>query len=502
MLNKLFFTSCIITFFIISGAFALTASSENYSVSMFSTGIAVGSSSSENYQTIFLSESKGTTRNAESESLFVNIGFFDDVSYYRTVNINSYSINPKKAAVGSPIGLYISASNYQSVWAKIIAPNKQEQILSLINEQTINFVPSPSIIGTYQVIFYANSSGGAITSVIDYFELTEQANPPQSNSGGGSETKKIIEKCSYIWDCTPWSICFNGKQTRTCKNVGTCIGNESKPIEEIKCSEALFDISIMLKDIIVTENKSLKFNLSLIEQFGVEKIDVHIKYSIINKSNYEIFSQIETIAVEKNLTFDKSFEGMNLEDGEYILRVDVLYGNLQRAFAEKKFRVFYELIEREGSEDIQNKGKIFNSRKTLTGKIAYELSSDKSRMALTYFAIILVVVLLLILGRGIISIFKRIYRQLYLVCIKSKYVKNSVLYLIGKKVYSESGNYIGRVRDVILGENKIEGIKIEIDKKYNFSRKGVLISYKYVKGVSEIVIVNEVVLENIHFSKI
>ena len=123
-------------------------------------------------------------------------------------------------------------------------------------------------------------------------------------------------------------------------------------------------------------------------------------------------------------------------------------------------------------------------------------------MALTYFAIILVVVLLLILGRGIISIFKRIYRQLYLVCIKSKYVKNSVLYLIGKKVYSESGNYIGRVRDVILGENKIEGIKIEIDKKYNFSRKGVLISYKYVKGVSEIVIVNEVVLENIHFSKI
>jgi hypothetical protein len=76
--------------------------------------------------------------------------------------------------------------------------------------------------------------------------------------------------------------------------------------------------------------------VDLTEKMGVEKIDVHIKYSIINEENYEIFSQIETKAIKKSLFYEKEIKEIALVDGEYILRVDILYGNLQRAFAEQK----------------------------------------------------------------------------------------------------------------------------------------------------------------------
>src|SRR3989338_10261979 len=59
----------------------------------------------------------------------------------------------------------------------------------------------------------------------------------------------------------------------------------------------------------------------------------------MNKEGYEIFSQIETKATQSNLSYQKEIEEIKLVDGEYILRVDILYGNLQRAFAEQSFKV-------------------------------------------------------------------------------------------------------------------------------------------------------------------
>ncbi len=285
---------------------ALTGNSSSYSVSMFGTGMATGNSESGNYNSTFLSESKGTTRNSESNSFTGNIGFFDNTAYSRTVSISSYSISPTSAEVGSTISLYISATNSQSVWAVVTSPNDQGQTVSLVNNEFVTYAP-PSVVGTYTVTFYANSSTGAIASVIDSFELTEQTTSSGSSSsggGGGSSSTTIIERCTYNYDCTPWSVCADGKQKRICENVGTCEGNESKPTEEMQCSEALFDILLKLKNIELTENKTLKFSIDLTEKMGVEKIDVHIKYSVI-KDNEEIFSQIETKAIQESLFYEK-----------------------------------------------------------------------------------------------------------------------------------------------------------------------------------------------------
>jgi len=80
---------------------------------------------------------------------------------------------------------------------------------------------------------------------------------------------------------------------------------------------------------------------------------------------------------------------------------------------------------------------------------------------------------------------------------RKKYPKNSINGLINKKVYSESGHYLGKINDIILGENRIESLKIEIDKKHEFKAKGIIVDYKQVKSVSEIVIIDGKVTEHL-----
>jgi sporulation protein YlmC with PRC-barrel domain len=75
--------------------------------------------------------------------------------------------------------------------------------------------------------------------------------------------------------------------------------------------------------------------------------------------------------------------------------------------------------------------------------------------------------------------------------LKKKYPCNSIKGLINKKVYSENGRYIGKVNDVLLGENKVESLKIKLDKKHKFKAGGIVVEYKHVRNVGEIIIINK-----------
>jgi hypothetical protein len=53
--------------------------------------------------------------------------------------------------------------------------------------------------------------------------------------------KKIeIEVCNGIWNCSSWSECSNGKQTRTCKDLNNCGNIENKPFTQKNCVEIVF----------------------------------------------------------------------------------------------------------------------------------------------------------------------------------------------------------------------------------------------------------------------
>jgi len=391
---------------------------------------------------------------------------------------------------------------------------------------------------------------------VDYFELTVQATVPSpGGGGGGGGTTTIIEKCAYNWDCTPWGVCSDGRQTRECKNIGTCTGIENKPIEEMNCSEVLFDVVLKLKDIKLTENGSLLFKVNLTEKIGVEKIDVHIKYSIINDDNYEIFGQIETKAVYEDLYYEKEIGEIDLVDGEYILRVDVLYGNLQRAFVEQRFEVrdgelfflsesgwvvsklliifgilifvgiliafvFVGLVgerKREGDSSIvhlggvgrglkrvgvENKlviifvlvvlGFLFVIRKSITGFIIGDLVVWRSGW-LVFIVAIIVIVLSAFLFRNRIKVFI----VSFIGRIKPKYSKGSISGLIRKKVYTAEGDYVGRVIGVVLGDGVIDSLEIRLKKRKEISVKGIVVKYKEVKGVGRVVIIDGRVLEKV-----
>ena len=78
-----------------------------------------------------------------------------------------------------------------------------------------------------------------------------------------------------------------------------------------------------------------------------------------------------------------------------------------------------------------------------------------------------------------------------------KYPKNSIKGLINKSVYTDSGKYIGEVKEVIFHKNKIGQLKIRLGKKYKSKKKGIIIKYKNVKEVGEILIINHLVLSKI-----
>jgi len=467
-MKKIIITSLFFVILFIQISSSLTGVSNSYSVSMFGNGIVNGKGYSENFNFTFLSETGGTTRNAESSLFTLNIGFFENTQYSRTVSISSYSISPRTTVVGSTIGLSISALNYQNVWAIITSPNSQQQTLNLVNGQTVNYVPSHSVVGRYEVVFYANGSTGAIASVLDSFELTQQVSSGSGSSGGGSGGTNIIQRCNYNWDCTPWSICSENVQIRLCKNIGTCVGNESKPIEEMQCSESLFDIGLRLGLTDLIDKNNLKFNINLTEMIGVEKIDVHIKYLIIDENGYEVFSQIETKAIEKNLFYEKTLDNLNLVNGDYILRVDILYGNLQRAFAEQKFSI----LNQESLAEV-NSG--------ITG-FAWITNDQLRNLALSF------TILVLSIG-GLIFIHLKKGR------LRNK-PTNLLSNVLGLEVYTGNGLKIGCVYEIMIRDNKIYGLMVVVDSNAPVSTPRVMIRYEFIQSIKDVVVVNSMVVES------
>jgi sporulation protein YlmC with PRC-barrel domain len=57
------------------------------------------------------------------------------------------------------------------------------------------------------------------------------------------------------------------------------------------------------------------------------------------------------------------------------------------------------------------------------------------------------------------------------------------------------GDYVGKIEEVILGENKIKSLKIKLDKRKKIKTKGIIVKYKNVKNVGHIVVVDEKIME-------
>ncbi|MBS3107760.1 response regulator [Candidatus Woesearchaeota archaeon] len=432
-MKPIFFSIILLLLILTPGIFAATASSENYSAIRFGNGITASETSSANFNAMAILIYSPGTKDAISGTTFTaNIGFFDNTVDATILSIYSYAIYPKSAITGSIIRFYISALNANNVWGVLTLPSGALENISLVNNGNVYYVANP--VGLYTLTFYANNTLGHIASLIDTFTITAVIPPVTPiDSGGGSSGGTTIKKCSYFWECTPWSLCLEGKQTRECKNTGTCVGIEGKPIEEMQCTEALFDVTLNLKNLVLTRNDTLKFNVELKETKGIEKIDVHVKYTIIDSENNKVFSQIETKAVMGNLSYDKEISEVKFKNGTYALRIDIIYGNLQRAYAEQDFSVEGEVLK-----EIPPKSGLF-----------------------WIISLVLIILILLII---LIILIKRIIRKLYL----RKTIANKTIMIVDSELnIRNSVKYILEKNkcNVILATNSNECInKLKKDK--------------------------------------
>jgi len=58
---------------------------------------------------------------------------------------------------------------------------------------------------------------------------------PSTGGGGGGGGAAAEEECTELWECTAYSPCSDGKQTRTCTDKNSCGTVENKPDTERAC---------------------------------------------------------------------------------------------------------------------------------------------------------------------------------------------------------------------------------------------------------------------------
>lgn len=78
---------------------------------------------------------------------------------------------------------------------------------------------------------YNSSIGTLIVNVTGFSIYTTQETPisvaPVNSGGGSSGGGGSSSSCTALWDCSDWSICIDGLQTRTCEKVNSCSRGES-----------------------------------------------------------------------------------------------------------------------------------------------------------------------------------------------------------------------------------------------------------------------------------
>lgn len=65
--------------------------------------------------------------------------------------------------------------------------------------------------------------------------------------------------------------------------------------------------------------------------------------------------------------------------------------------------------------------------------------------------------------------------------------------VLGKKVFTDTGDFFGTAEEVNLAENKIDGWRIKVDSSVGYilgGARGVIIPHQFVKNIGDVMIIN------------
>lgn len=383
--------------------------------------------------------------------------------------------------------------------------------------------------------------------------------PISPPSGGGSSGESSCTYDWQCTNWFPLICPESGTQERICMNKGTCKDREGMPNQTQKCEylgpkEPLFDIFLSLEDKYkeTCSGSKIKANVKLENYAKVELLDAFMTYWIIDENNKLIVELKDTRAVEKETSFNIELKVPDsTSKGTYRLYAQITYSGNKTAIAGETFEVLSQddcvffsakyfnwnyliyagiavigilgilflvkLMRRKFKHKIirvkgyQEKIKenlrrikrrhylvaifgfifislLFISENKLTGFAVNSSENMKNNLGVVVIAFIIIV-----FGLSAFTYRKKLFE--FIENRKKKHPHNSLRGLVNKKVYTESGDYVGKVKEIILKENKIDNLKIRLDKKHKI--KGVVVNYRYVKNVKEIVIVENGILEKL-----
>ena len=278
----------------------------------------------------------------------------------------------------------------------------------------------------------------------------------QNNSGGGSSS----QVCNYLWECSEWSVCINGEQTRICLDKGSCDGQVGKPIETQICEESPLNVILNLKNLEITEANQIRINVELTQTRNAEKVDVQILYTIYSENSKELFKQTETRTIETGIIYNKVFNEIKLIEGNYKFRIDILYGNNQKTYADEDFTIKQDFIAQKSENTLNNKRALSNTIRNIT----------------------LVMIIAMITSLMIARIYSREYQEKR---------NNRLTSTTGKKVYTENGYKLGKIGEVYLNGSQIYGWLINLDSKISrkHQHKKIIIKQKDVVSIKDVLLI-------------
>ena len=176
-----------------------------------------------------------------------------------------------------------------------------------------------------KIIDYSN--GILKFSVTGFTSYSSEETPIGEIARGGA--------CAYDWKCTNWQplVCPETEtQTRECTNQGTCVGVIGKPDETRKCAfepgKLLLDINIEIFEKEILAGEDLIAKIQLINFGKAERTDVLLEYKITDSEGKNIFSELESAAIETKLDLIKRISlSKDIDLGEYTLQVNARYDN-------------------------------------------------------------------------------------------------------------------------------------------------------------------------------
>ncbi len=122
----------------------------------------------------------------------------------------------------------------------VINRNGNDNEIGKVNGTVLSFVDKDNLSpGSYNYTVYAvdkvgHNKGASIRNDIILSQPSQPSGGGARVTGGGAGTSYV---CEPNWQCSDWSACVNGQQTRTCTDIAECGTDYLKPETLRACSE-------------------------------------------------------------------------------------------------------------------------------------------------------------------------------------------------------------------------------------------------------------------------